>query len=200
MAVCRSLFVDRTAKIKHFDDSSRTKIEILTDNLYQLRIGYFTCSKCFHMNRSRMCNTNCIGKLDLTLVCQSCCNDILCNITCCIGSRTVNLCAVLSRESAAAVTSCSTIGIYDDLTSGKTAVSIWSTDNETSGRIDKVLGIFIHHVCRDDLIKYIFFDIRMDLLLSYIRVMLSGAYYRINTAWLAILIVLYCNLSLSIWS
>ena len=63
MSVCRSLFVDRAAEIKHFDDSSRTKVKVLTDDLYQFRIRYFTCAKCFYMNRSRMCNTNCIGKL-----------------------------------------------------------------------------------------------------------------------------------------
>ena len=65
VSVCRSLFVDRAAEIKHFDDSSRAKVKVLTDNLYQFRIRYFTCAKCFYMNRSRMCNTNCIGKLDL---------------------------------------------------------------------------------------------------------------------------------------
>ena len=130
MSVCRSLFVDRAAEIKHFDDSSRAKVKVLTDNLYQFRIRYFTCAKCFYMNRSRMCNTNCIGKLDLALVSKTCCNNVLCNITCCISCRTVNLCAVFSGEGTAAVTSCSAISINNDLTSCKTAVAVWSTDNE----------------------------------------------------------------------
>ena len=98
------------------------------------------------------------------------------------------------------MTTCSAISINDNLTSCQTAVSVWSSDYETSGRIDKVLGILIYHISRNDLIEYIFFDVCMDLLLRYIRIMLGRAYNCINTEWLAILIILYSYLCFSIWS
>ena len=98
-----------------------------------------------------MCYTDRIGELDLTLVSQSCCYDILCNVTCCICCGTVYLGAVLTGECAAAVTSVSTVGVYDDLTSGQSAVSVRSTDYETAGRVDEEFGFCIYHLCRKDL-------------------------------------------------
>ena len=115
-----------------------------------------------------MCNTDGIGQLDLALVSQTCGYDILCNVTCCVSCGTVNLGAVLTGESAAAVTGISTVGVYDDLTAGQTAVSVRSADNETAGRIDEELGVLIDHICRKDRIKDILFDIFVDLLLGNI--------------------------------
>ena len=147
-----------------------------------------------------MRNTDCIRQLDLALVSQSCCYDILCNVTCCICCGTVYLGAVLSGECAAAVTCVATVGVYDDLTSGKTTVSVRSADNETASWIDKELGILIYHISRDDLIKYILFNILMDLLLSYIFIMLGRKDNCIQTYWLVIFIILYSNLCLAIWT
>ena len=130
-------------EIKHFDDSAgrRSKFSRMISTSFASDI--YLCQM-FYMNRSRMCNTNCIGKLDLALVSKTCCNNVLCNITCCISCRTVYLCTVFTGESTAAVTSCSAISINNDLTSCKTAVAVWSTDNETSGRVDKVFRILIY--------------------------------------------------------
>ena len=91
-----------------------------------------------------MCYTDCVGKLDLALVSQSCCNNILCNVTCCVSCGTVYLGAVLTGECAAAVTCISTVGVYDDLTSGQAAVSVRAADYETSGRVNEELGFCIY--------------------------------------------------------
>ena len=96
MSVSCCLFVDRSSQVEHTDDSCRTEIKVLTDDLNKSGVGKFSCSKCFYIDGSRFCYTDRIGKLDLALVSQSCCNDVLCNITCCISCGTVNLCAVFS--------------------------------------------------------------------------------------------------------
>ena len=127
VTISSSLFVDRTAKIKHLDDTSRTKVKILTNDLNKLGLRKLTSSESIHTDRCRMCNTDRIGKLDLTLVSKTCCNNILSNVTSCISCRTVYLCAVLTGESTAAVTSCSTVGINDDLTSCQATVTVRST-------------------------------------------------------------------------
>ena len=54
MSVSCCLFVDRSAQIEHADDPRRTEIEVLTDDLYQFRIGYFSCSECIDGNGGRM--------------------------------------------------------------------------------------------------------------------------------------------------
>ena len=48
-----------------------------------------------------------------------------------------------SWYSSTAVAGISTVSIYDDLTSGQAAVSVWSTDHKTSGWIDKEFGFLI---------------------------------------------------------
>ena len=116
-----------------------TKIKILTNDLNKSGLRKLTCSEGIHTDRSRMSNTDRIGKLDLTLVSKTSCNNVLCNITCSISSRTVNLCAVLTRESTAAVTSCSAVGINDDLTSCQTTVTVRSADNKTPVGLMKYL-------------------------------------------------------------
>ena len=198
MSVSRCLLIDRTAKIKHPDDSCRTKIEVLSYDLNQLLIRNLASSEGIYSDRGGLCNANRIGKLDLTLISQSCCYDILCYITCCISCRTVYLGAVLTRESTAAVTCISAVGIYNDLTSGKTCVSVRSTDYETACRIDEVFGILIQKLLRKDRIKYILLNILVNLLLCYIRIMLGRKHNSLQTDGLAILIILYRHLALSI--
>ena len=100
MSVSCCLFVDRSAQIEHADDPRRTEIEVLTDDLYQFRIGYFSCSECIDGNGGRMCHADSVGKLDLAFLCQTCCHNVLRCIACRICCGTVYLCAVLSGECA----------------------------------------------------------------------------------------------------
>ena len=92
----------------------------------------------------------------------------------------------------------STVSIYNNLSSCQSTVSVWSSDHETSGRIDKEFCMLIYHLRRNDLIKYIFFDVFMDLLLCHIRVMLCGKYHCIQTFWSSVFIIFYGYLSLSV--
>ena len=147
-----------------------------------------------------MSNTDGIRQLDLALVSKSCCYDILCNVTCCVCCGTVYLGAVLTGECAATVTCVSTVGVYDDLTSGQAAVSVRAADYETSGRVNDCLLYLVYHISRDDLVKYILLNILMDLLLGYILIMLGRKNNCIQTYWLVILIIFYSNLGLSIWT
>ena len=94
----------------------------------------------------------------------------------------------------------STISVYDDLTACQSAVSVRSADYKTSGWIHKELGISIYHISRDRLIKYVFLNILMDLLLSHLRIMLCRKYNSIQTNRSVILVIFYSNLGLSIRS
>ena len=200
MSVSSSLFVDWSSQVKHTNDSCRTKIEVFTNDFYKFCIGKFACSKCVHIDGSRFCYTDCIRKLDFTFVSQSCCNNILCNITCCISCGTVNFCAVFTRESTAAMTSCSTVSINDDLTTCKSTVTMRSTDYKTSCRIDEIFCLVINHISRNDFIEYIFFDIFMNLFLCNFRIMLCRAYNCIDTDRFSFFVIFNSYLCFSVWS
>ena len=128
VAISCSLFVNRSSQVKHTNDSSRTKIKVFTDNLNKFSIRNFTCSKCIYIDGSRSCNSDCVRKLDFAFISQSCCYNIFCNITSCLCGRKVNPCAVLTGESTANVTSCSTISIKNDFTSCQYTVKVRYTD------------------------------------------------------------------------
>ena len=89
MAVSGSLFVDRAAQIQHFDDSSRTKVEVLTNDVGQFVVGEFSCAVAVDHDGSRMSDTDCVGKLDLAFVGKTCCYDILCYVCLLYTSRCV---------------------------------------------------------------------------------------------------------------
>ena len=90
------------------------------------------------------------------------------------------------------------VGIYDDLAPGQSAVTVRTADHKSSRRVDKEFGILVNHFCGNDLVKYIFFNILVDLLLGHIRVMLRGKYNCIQSFRSPILIILYCDLCLSV--
>ena len=77
---------------------------------------------------------------------------------------------------------------------------MWSTEYDSSCRVNEIFCVLIYHICRNDLIENIFLNVLMDLLLSYIRIMLCRAYYCIDTAWFSGFIIFYSNLCLSVWS
>ena len=98
------------------------------------------------------------------------------------------------------MTCISAIGVYDDLTTGQSAVAVRSADHETSGRINEKFGICVDHVCGQDRIEYVFFNVLMNLLLRYMLVMLGRQNDSFQTDRLAILIILYRYLALTIGS
>ena len=60
MTICGGLLVDRTAQIEHLDDTCRTEIEVLTDDLGELLIGNLAGTKGVYHDRSRTCDTDCV--------------------------------------------------------------------------------------------------------------------------------------------
>ena len=108
--------------------------------------------------------------------------------------------AVLSGKSAAAVTGIAAVGIHDDLTSCQAAVPVGSADDKASGGVDEKLGFIIDHLCGQNGIEYISFDVFMDLFLSHIRVMLRGKHYRFQADRLLIFVIFHGDLALSVRS
>ena len=98
------------------------------------------------------------------------------------------------------MTCISAVGVYDDLTSGQSAVSVRSADHETSGRIYKEFGVLIYQFLWQDHIKYMFFDVFVDLFLCYVRIMLRRQNNCIQSCRFSVFIIFYGNLSFSVRS
>ena len=96
------------------------------------------------------------------------------------------------------MTCIATICIYNNLTACKTGITMWSTDYKAACRINKEFCVFVNHLCRKHRIKYILFNICMNLLLCHIRIMLCRKYNCFQSERLTIFIIFYRNLALSI--
>ena len=159
------LLVDGTAQIQHLDDAGGTQVKVLANDLYQLLVGQLAGAEGVHHDGGGLSHADGVGQLDLALVSQAGCYDILGHIAGCVSSRTVYLGAVLTGECTAAVSCVAAVGIYDNLTAGKTGVAVWSADNKTAGWIDKELCVVIKKFCRKNRLEYILADIFVNLFL-----------------------------------
>ena len=89
----------------------------------------------------RLGHTDRVGDLDLALRGEPGGNDVFGHVSGGIGCRAINFARVLARKSAAAVRAGAAIGVDDDLAAGQTAVALRAADDESSGRVDQVLGV-----------------------------------------------------------
>ena len=119
-----------------------------------------------------MSHPNCVRQLNFTFFCQTCSHNILRNITSSIRCRTIYFRTVFSRKSSAAMPCHTTIGIYNNLASCYTTISVRTTDDKTPCWIDEKFCILIYQFCWNNRFQYIFFYIFVDLLLCHIWIML----------------------------
>src|SRR5579871_6994117 len=89
-----------------------------------------------HPNAQRIGMTNGIRKLNFALGGQAGGDNILGDVTSHVRGRAVHLGRIFAAESPAAMSAAATVGIDDDLPAGQTAVAVWSTFQETAGRVD----------------------------------------------------------------
>ena len=198
MAVSRCLLVDRTAKVEHSDDAGRTDVEILTDDLCDLRVGQLARAACVDRDGHRLRYADRVGELDLDLVSDACCHDVLCDIAGSICCGAVDLCRILAGESAAAMACVSAVCVDNDLAACETGIAVRSADNKAACRVDEDLGILVDHAFRNDRVNDILSDILVDLLLTHIRVVLCGNNNGLKSCRLAILVILDGDLCLSV--
>ena len=146
-----------------------------------------------------MSNADCVSNLYFTFISKTCCNNVFSYITSSICRRAVYLRWIFTRESTAAMTSHTTISIYDNFTASQTSITMRATDYETASWVDEVFCIFINKFSRQRCIDNKAFQICFNLFLSYFRTMLRRNNDCINTFWFTINI-LNSNLSFTIWT
>ena len=124
-------------------------------------------------------------------------NDVTADITSIVCCGTVNLGRILGREAAAADRGISAIRVYDDLSAGGSGVAPASAENEGTGRVDQILGVFINQLRIDNRFDDFFHDALSDFFLGNVSSVLGGNDDGIDALQFAIII--FCSdLGLSI--
>src|SRR5689334_23115384 len=130
MAIGGRLPEDRTAKLEVLDDAPRRHREVLAHEFIQIVHGHLLRIFRIDEDGDRISHTDRISQLHFALVGQAGCDDVFCDVTSHVRRRAVDLCGVLARERAAAVTAVTAVRVYDDLTAGEACIAHRAADDE----------------------------------------------------------------------
>jgi hypothetical protein len=83
-----------------------------------------------YKDRERLRNTDSVRQLNQAASGEASVDQRLCDPASKVGGRAVNLGEVLSGESTTSMSTPSSIGVNDDLASGKTGITLRSTNDE----------------------------------------------------------------------
>ena len=150
MAVRRSGAIDGTPEVEGSDDSFRGQIKHRLHQSLKITIRDRTGTERIDQNRHRLRNSDGIGELHFTPVGQSSGNDILGDKSCHVAGRAIDLGGILATESATSMAPHTAVGIHDDLSPRQAAIALRTTNDETPGRVDEVLGVVIAELSGDD--------------------------------------------------
>lgn len=96
MTINRRVGVDCIAQAKLFDDCRRAQVEGGKHYVAQVFICQRACPKGSHIDRHRVCLADSIRKSDFALLCKTTPYDVFRNVSCHIGTASVNLGGVFS--------------------------------------------------------------------------------------------------------
>ena len=137
--------INRITELQPFFDSARTHIEYFIYLLgdFPIAHGYMAFPVCIDININRACYADCIRYLYQYFIRNTGSNQILSYMTGCVCGTAVYFAGVFTRESASTMSACSSVCIYNNLTSCQTRISMRASDNELAGRIDMVCNLVI---------------------------------------------------------
>jgi len=197
--------VDWSLQIELLDDGAWSEAEVILDNSDQIVVGHALLNGSVRVNVDGewIGESNGVRILDQASVSELVGNNGLGNISTIVGGRSVDLGWVLSGESTSTMWAPSSIGVDDDLSSGKSGISSWTSDVELSRWVDDDLGAN-EHLCWDDLLDDIFSEGLLDHIIGDVRVMLGGDKDIVHSNWLqksfCLLFILDDNLRFAVWS
>src|SRR6185437_1171189 len=145
MPVGRRALIDRPVEFERAADVCRSEPEQLGQNFLELFLLDLACAVGINQHRHRVSDADSIGDLDRAALGDAGSYKILGKIARSIGCRTVDLGRILSGERTTTVGRVATVRVDDDLTAGKTTITVRSADHEVAGRVDQEVGWLLRH-------------------------------------------------------
>ena len=164
VAVLGRLVVDRVGEVQLLDNNTGAHVEVGLDDLDKLLRRLVRGAVGVDVEREGLRDTNGVGKLDKGTAGEASLDERLGDPAAEIGSGTVDLGVVLSGESTTTVGTPATVGVDDDLTAGKTSVTLGTTDDEETRGLDVVDGLLVEVLGGDDLLDDLLLDLLAELL------------------------------------
>jgi hypothetical protein len=109
VTVGSSLLVDGLEEVKFLDNDTRTEIKVISDDLDKFSLSLIGGTVGINENGKRLSNTNSIRKLDKSTTSELGVDQRLGDPTSSVGSGTIDLGPILTRESTTTVSTETTI-------------------------------------------------------------------------------------------
>lgn len=160
------LEVDWFGQVQLLDNDTGSEVEVVTYDLDQLLRRMFGGAVSLDVNGQRLGNTDGVGELHKSSSGQTGVHQRLGNPTGSVSSRSVDLGKVLSGESTTTVSTPTTVGVDNDLSTGQTSVTLRTANDESAGWLDVVDGLVVQQFSWDCSLD--------DLLKDFLSQVLSG--------------------------
>ena len=90
------------------------------------------------------------------------------------------------------------VGVDNNLSAGETRIAVRPADHKTAGRVDIKARVLVDQFRRQHLVENILLDVRVNLLLAHVRIMLGREHDSVKARRLSVLIVLDRDLALAV--
>jgi len=119
-------------------NNSWSEIPVLSDDLDELGIGLGSGSVRVDVDGEGLCDTDSVRQLNEDSSSELGGNEGLGDPSSSVGGRSVDLGPIFTRESTTTVSSPATVSVDNDLSAGQTSISLRTTDNESTRRLNVV--------------------------------------------------------------
>ena len=136
VTVLGSLAVDGVGEVKLLDNDTGAHVEVGVDDLNKLLGAAVRGAVGLNEDGEGLGNTNGVGELDESTTSELGVDEGLGDPTGEVGCRAVDLAVVLAGEGTTTVGTPATVGVNDDLTAGKTSVTLGTTNDEVARGLD----------------------------------------------------------------
>jgi len=149
--VTSCLGVDWSLEVEFLDESTRTKIPVVADDVDELSVGLLLGGSVrVDVDRQRLGDTDSVRELDNTSAGEAGGDERLCDPSCGVCAGSVDLGPVLAGEGSTSVGSPAAVRVDNDLSASETGVSLRTTDNEAPGGLDVVDGLVVEEIGGND--------------------------------------------------
>ena len=185
MSVSRGLLHAWSAQVQVTNDATGSEVEVVLDNLGQILVSLVGSGEAsavrVNEDRKGMRKTNSVTELNKASVAKASVHQRLGDPSGSVSSRSIDLGGVLTGEGASSVGTPTSIGINDNLSAGKTSITVRSTNDESARGVQMVDGLLIQVLGRDHLGDNVLHKLSLDVLVGDILRMLGGDQHGVDT-------------------
>jgi hypothetical protein len=112
------------------------------------------------VDREGLCDTDSVGQLNQNSSSEASSDKGLGDPSSSVGGRSIDLGPIFTRESTTTVSTPTSVGVDNDLSTSQTSITLRSTNNESTRRLNVVNTLVIEQVLGDNFLDNLFHDFR----------------------------------------